>query len=64
MGSNRKIDDFTVVISAKEPTSYFPYVAVYIRFTPRPVDRHLAAQFGRHSCRVVGGNNVGFSESG
>jgi ABC-type transport system substrate-binding protein len=33
MGSYRKIDDFTVAISTKEPASYFPYMAVYILFT-------------------------------
>jgi peptide/nickel transport system substrate-binding protein len=33
MASYRKIDDFTVAIAAKEPASYFPYMAVYILFT-------------------------------
>jgi ABC-type transport system substrate-binding protein len=33
MAGYRKIDDFTVEISTKEPASYFPYMAVYILFT-------------------------------
>jgi peptide/nickel transport system substrate-binding protein len=33
MGSYRKIDDYTVAITTKEPASYFPYMAVYILFT-------------------------------
>jgi peptide/nickel transport system substrate-binding protein len=33
MAGYRKIDDFTVEISTKEPASYFPYMVVYILFT-------------------------------
>jgi peptide/nickel transport system substrate-binding protein len=33
MGGYRKIDDFTVALSTKQPASYFPYMAVYILFT-------------------------------
>ena len=33
MAGYRKIDDFTVEMSTKEPASYFPYMAVYILFT-------------------------------
>ena len=33
MAGYRKIDDFTVEISTKEPASYLPYMAVYILFT-------------------------------
>jgi peptide/nickel transport system substrate-binding protein len=29
----RKIDDYTVTLSTKEPTSYFPYLVVYMLFT-------------------------------
>ncbi len=32
-GGYRKIDDFTVALSTKQPASYFPYMAVYILFT-------------------------------
>jgi peptide/nickel transport system substrate-binding protein len=31
--SYRKIDDFTVALSTKEPTSYFPYLIVYMLFS-------------------------------
>ena len=30
MASYRKIDDFTVAITTREPASYFPYMAVYL----------------------------------
>jgi peptide/nickel transport system substrate-binding protein len=30
--SYRKIDDYTVALSTKEPTSYFPYLVVYVLF--------------------------------
>jgi ABC-type transport system substrate-binding protein len=33
MAGYRKIDDFTVEISTKQPASYLPYMAVYILFT-------------------------------
>jgi ABC-type transport system substrate-binding protein len=33
MAGYRKIDDHTVAIETKQPTSYFPYMAVYILFT-------------------------------
>jgi peptide/nickel transport system substrate-binding protein len=33
MGRYRKIDDFTVAITTKEPASYFPYMAVYLLMT-------------------------------
>ena len=33
MADYRKIDDFTVALSTKQPASYFPYMAVYILFT-------------------------------
>src|SRR6266851_1736557 len=33
MAGYRKIDDFTVALSTKQPASYFPYMAVYILFT-------------------------------
>ena len=33
MASYRKVDDFTVAITTKEPASYFPYMAVFILFT-------------------------------
>jgi peptide/nickel transport system substrate-binding protein len=33
MGSYRKIDDFTVAITTREPASYFPYMAVYLLMT-------------------------------
>jgi peptide/nickel transport system substrate-binding protein len=33
MASYRKIDDFTVAISTREPASYFPYMAVYLLMT-------------------------------
>jgi ABC-type transport system substrate-binding protein len=31
--SYRKIDDFTVALATREPTSYFPYLLVYTMFT-------------------------------
>jgi peptide/nickel transport system substrate-binding protein len=33
MAGYRKIDDFTVAISTREPASYFPYMAVYLLMT-------------------------------
>jgi peptide/nickel transport system substrate-binding protein len=33
MGDYKKIDDYTVALSTKQPASYFPYMAVYILFT-------------------------------
>jgi peptide/nickel transport system substrate-binding protein len=33
MQSHRKIDDYTVSITTREPISYLPYMAVYILFT-------------------------------
>jgi peptide/nickel transport system substrate-binding protein len=33
VGSYRKVDDFTVAITTKEPLSYFPYMVVYMLFT-------------------------------
>jgi peptide/nickel transport system substrate-binding protein len=33
MGSYRKVDDFTVAITTKEPASYFPFMAVYLLIT-------------------------------
>jgi hypothetical protein len=33
MAGYRKIDDFTVAVSTKQPASYFPYMAVYILLT-------------------------------
>jgi hypothetical protein len=33
MADYRKMDDFTVAISTRQPASYFPYMAVYILFT-------------------------------
>ncbi len=33
MGTYRKIDDYTVAITTKQPASYFPYMAVYLLFT-------------------------------
>src|ERR1700693_4354661 len=33
MAGYKKIDDFTIAISTKQPASYFPYMAVYILFT-------------------------------
>jgi peptide/nickel transport system substrate-binding protein len=33
MAGYRKIDDYTVEMSTKQPASYFPYMAVYILFT-------------------------------
>jgi peptide/nickel transport system substrate-binding protein len=33
MGGYRKVDDYTVALSTKQPASYFPYMAVYILFT-------------------------------
>jgi ABC-type transport system substrate-binding protein len=33
MAAYRKIDDFTVAITTREPASYFPYMAVYLLMT-------------------------------
>jgi peptide/nickel transport system substrate-binding protein len=47
MGSYRKIDDFTVAISTKEPASYFPYMAVYILFTSPASFEKAGRDWGR-----------------
>src|SRR5271168_3990799 len=47
MGSYRKIDDFTVAITTKEPASYFPYMAVYILFTSPASFEKAGRNWGR-----------------
>jgi hypothetical protein len=51
MGSYRKIDDFTVVISTKEPASYFRYMALYILFTSPGSFGKVGSDSGRASRR-------------
>jgi peptide/nickel transport system substrate-binding protein len=45
--SYRKIDDFTVAIVTKEPTSYFPYMAVYLLFTSPASFERAGRDWGR-----------------
>lgn len=47
LASYRKIDDFTVAISTKEPASYFPYMAVYILFTAPASFEKAGRDWGR-----------------
>jgi peptide/nickel transport system substrate-binding protein len=47
MGSYRKIDEFTVAITTKEPASYFPYMAVYILFTSPASFEKAGRDWGR-----------------
>src|SRR5450631_957669 len=47
MGTYRKIDDFTVAITTKEPASYFPYMAVYILFTSPTSFEKAGREWGR-----------------
>ena len=47
MGTYRKIDDFTVAISTREPASYFPYMAVYLLFTSPASFERAGRDWGR-----------------
>jgi peptide/nickel transport system substrate-binding protein len=47
MDNYRKIDDFTVAITTKEPASYFPYMAVYLLFTSPASFERAGRDWGR-----------------
>jgi peptide/nickel transport system substrate-binding protein len=43
----RKVDDYTVALATKEPTSYFPYLVVYLLFTSPGSFEKAAHDWGR-----------------
>ena len=45
--SYRKIDDYTIAITTKEPTSFFPYMVVYILFTSPASFEKAGRDWGR-----------------
>jgi peptide/nickel transport system substrate-binding protein len=45
--SYRKIDDFTVALTTKEPTSYVPYLIVYVLFTSPASFEKAGRDWGR-----------------
>jgi peptide/nickel transport system substrate-binding protein len=47
MAGYRKIDDFTVAISTREPASYFPYMAVYLLMTSPASFEKAGRDWGR-----------------
>jgi ABC-type transport system substrate-binding protein len=47
MASYRKVDDFTVAITTKEPASYFPYMAVYLLMTSPASFEKAGRDWGR-----------------
>jgi peptide/nickel transport system substrate-binding protein len=47
MSAYRKIDDYTVAISTREPASYFPYLAVYMLFTSPASFEKAGRDWGR-----------------
>jgi peptide/nickel transport system substrate-binding protein len=47
MGSYRKVDEFTVAITTKEPASYFPYMAVYLLITSPSSFEKAGRDWGR-----------------
>jgi peptide/nickel transport system substrate-binding protein len=47
MAGYKKIDDFTIAISTKQPASYFPYMAVYILFTSPASFEQAGRDWGR-----------------
>jgi peptide/nickel transport system substrate-binding protein len=47
LSSYRKIDDFTIAMTTKEPASYFPYMAVYILFTSPASFEKAGRDWGR-----------------
>jgi peptide/nickel transport system substrate-binding protein len=47
MNRYRKIDDFTVAITTKEPASYFPYMAVYLLMTSPSSFEKAGRDWGR-----------------
>jgi peptide/nickel transport system substrate-binding protein len=55
MAGYRKIDDFTVEISTKEPASYFPYMAVYILLTSPASFDAAGRDWGRVASQGAGG---------
>jgi peptide/nickel transport system substrate-binding protein len=47
MGSYRKVDEFTVAITTKEPASYFPYMAAYLLITSPSSFERAGRDWGR-----------------